>query len=521
MKFRTHYTAHIIEYLLAKIESISTRITVLLIEILIIAFALHSHSLNSESLGFQEIQNKYENKNKYHNPISTNQKSQDISDKKYFSSRFHSEEEYEPMFSLPLSKIFPKNVTNEDLIYAQANTGTNRDSNKQWEEELEKELREIEEREKAFDQSRGFTSPTQIDPLTGDRSNQNLMMDMTAAVDLVGSWDNNKPQTTSNSLDLREAEFGFFGAIDQWGRGNLLVAAHNENGKYMFEVHEANIIFPFLSKYVNLKVGKMFLDWGRLNRIHRHDWPFTMAPIVHEKLMDREAVEDTGGEVSFLIPFFEKFTQELVLGATNGRYWGHTHNGGLNKNNPMFYAHLKNFYYIGDNWGAQFGGTAVRFEPDPASNAERRQYGLDAVLRWNRSNLRSFILMSELWYRENRFPKTTNPDLLIKEAVPMDTQWGYYIFLDYQFAQQWLIGYRYDFFNVPNLRDSQGNFARNAVEANTIQVTYRPSEFSFIRISTERRYTADFSRNDNEEFVDYRYYVQATFLLGSHPAHQY
>jgi hypothetical protein len=391
-----------------------------------------------------------------------------------------------------------------------------------WESALLKEVDSQQKQQKKFENSRNTTSPTQINPLTADRSVQNLMMDVMAAVDMVGQWDKNKPQTTSNSFDVREAEFGMFGAIDQFGRGTLLVAAHNEGGRYYFEIHEANILFPFLSKYVNVKLGRFFLDVGRLNRIHRHDWNFTFAPIVHQRLLDTEAVEDTGAEVSILLPFWKKMTTELVLGATNGRYWGHTHTAGVNKNNPMMYAHLKNFIYLGNNWGLQFGGTGMRYEIDPVTKAVRYQYGLDSVVRWNQSMLKSFILMSELWYRENRYPDKLDPISFVKSPIPMETFWGYYVFLDYQFHQQWSIGYRYDFFNVPNLRDKNGSIARNAVEGNTVQLTYKPSEFSYIRASTERRYTADFSsETGNPEFVDWRYYIQATFILGSHPAHKY
>lgn len=412
-------------------------------------------------------------------------------------------------------------IQNEDLIYAQAGIDPETSNQDDWETELDKELKLIQERESSSDQSKTNSTEADVSSQGLGRSNQNLMMNINAAVDLVGSWDNNKPETTDNSINVREAEFGFFGAIDQWGRGSLLAAAHNEDGDYVFEVHEANIMFPFISKYVNLKLGKMILDWGRLNRIHRHDWPFTMAPIVHEKLMDEESVEDTGGEISILNPFFDSFSQEIVLGISNGRYWGHTHGKGQSKNNPMAYLHLKNFYYFGDNWGTQFGGTAIRYEPDSDSKAERRQFGLDAVLKWNKGNQKSFMLMSEIWYRENRFEDIQNPDTFLKEKVPMDTLWGYYIFAEYQFHQLWLIGYRYDFFNVPNLRNNGGYYARNAVEANTLQITFRPSEFSFIRLSGERRYTADFSKNTDQEFVDYRYYLQVTFILGSHPAHKY
>lgn len=468
-------------------------------------------SYYSESFGFQDRVRNLNNP-----PVKEAHKSN-------FSTRHHWDEDYVPMFSFPLRLYESKyNNLEDEILLAQSTANpANQSMNEDWEKELERELKELEEKQESYSGSRGFASPVQVDPFTGDRSTQNLMMDITAAVDLVGSWDNNKPQTTSNSLDVRELELGFFGAIDQWGRGTVLAAAHNENGRYFFEIHEANIIFPFISRYINLKLGRMFLDWGRLNRIHRHDWPFTTPPIVHMKIIDKEGVSDTGGEISLLNPLFDRFAQELVIGITNGRYWGHTHSAGQNKNNPMVYVHLKNFYYLGNNWGTQFGGTAIRFEPDPDSKAERRQYGLDAVVRWNQGNLRSFMVMSELWYRENRFEETVNPDTFLIDKPPMDTQWGYYIFMEWQFHQLWLLGYRYDFFNVPNLRDSRGNFARNAVEANTFQITLKPSEFSFIRASVERRYTADFSKRQGSEFVDYRYYIQVVYILGAHPAHQY
>lgn len=414
-----------------------------------------------------------------------------------------------------------------------------------WEAELEKDLSKQKGQADKFQNSRGFNSPMFMNPQSSDRSTQNLMMDIMAAVDTVGQWDKNKKKSTENRFDVREAEFGFSGAVDQWIRGNLLVAAHNEDGKYFFEIHEANAFFPFLSKYVTLKAGKMFLDLGRLNRIHRHDWIFTNAPIVHRKLMDKEAIADTGAELNFLLPW-EKITQEIVLGATNGRVWGHTHSDGQAKNNPMMYLHLKNFVYLGDNWGTQFGFTAIRYEPDAKSNKTvRNQYGADFLLRWNRSFLKSFILTGELWYRETRFPQVMDTVTFQNKKTPMETQVGYYIFADYQFHQQWSLGFRFDYYKIPNLRDKFGYLAENAEMAYTPQVTYRPSEFSFIRLSVERKYTKDFTIDSgfltvksNEEWVKefsenpkmemskqqmvtYQIYLQCTFILGAHPAHTY
>jgi hypothetical protein len=256
--------------------------------------------------------------------------------------------------------------------------------------------------------------------------------------------------------------------------------------------------------------------------------------------MGEEANQDTGAELSILLPWM-KINQELVLGATNGRIWGHTHTDGPPKNNPMFYAHLKNFYYIGNNWGTQFGFTGIRYEPDQNTKTVRNQYGVDIVFKWNRSFLRSFMFMAELWLRETEFPY----DILKNNKPEMDRQYGYYAFADYQYHQQWHVGFRYDYFSVTSLRDKYGYKAPNSEIAYTPQITYKPSEFSYIRASFERRFTKDFTIESNKidfrpiedqlkdfyenqganktspTVVSYQFYIQCVFILGSHPPHVY
>ena len=420
------------------------------------------------------------------------------------------------------------------------NTTDNTNNPEDWEIQLERELQLQKAQSKKFQNSRNVNAPTTLNPQTSNQNAQNLMMDINAAVDMVGAWDKNKPKTTANSFDIREAEFGFNAAVDQVMRGTLLIAAHNESGKYFFEIHEAKVQFPFLFKNVSATVGRMFLDQGRLNKIHRHDRPFTQAPIVHRKLMGEESNQDTGAELSILFPWM-KINQELVLGATNGRVWGHSHSAGPPKNNPMFYAHLKNFYYIGNNWGTQFGFTGIRYEPDQNTKTVRKQYGMDIVFKWNRSFLSSFMFMAEFWLRETEFPF----EKLKNNKPEMDRQYGYYAFADYQYHQQWHVGFRYDYFSVTSLRDKYGYKAPNSEIAYTPQITFKPSEFSYIRASFERRYTKDFTIESNKidfrpiedqlkdfyenqganktspTVVSYQFYIQCTFILGAHPPHVY
>lgn len=388
-----------------------------------------------------------------------------------------------------------------------------------WELELDKEIRDQESKQKAFTDSRGTNAPISLQNQV-NRASQNLMMDIFVAMDIVGEYDKNKPKTTPNSLDIRTGEFGFNAAVDQWLRGYFLGAAHSENGAYFFEVHEAWVQLPFLPFNTSLKAGTMFLDIGRLNRIHAHDRPFTRAPIVHERLLDWESIADTGAEINFLFPW-KGITQELVIGSTNGKKWGHSHTGGIKKNNPMFYSHLKNFLYFGNNIGSQFGFTGIRYEMDSNNTNQRYMYGADFLVRWNRSNLREFQFLSEYWYSVEKF--TSSYDLLSNTVrKPEDLiRWGYYAFLDWKFHQLWSVGYRYDFYTDRTVKNSQNRDVLSYIEANSLQLTFHTSEFAYFRATAERRYILDESIESDRDKVDQRFLIQAVAILGSHPAHYY
>ena len=407
--------------------------------------------------------------------------------------------------------IHTNDNSNKEILLAQ--------KTEDWEKDLERDLLEQESRQKAFIDSRGTNAPIAMQNQV-NRASQNLMMDVSVAVDLVGEYDKNRPKTTDNKLDVRTAEFGFSGAVDQWLRGYFLAAAHGEDGKYFFEVHEAWVQLPFLPLNTSLKAGTMFLDLGRLNRIHAHDRPFTRSPIVHEKLLGWESVFDTGAEINFLFPW--KFiTQELVIGSTNGKKWGHSHSEGIKKNNPMFYSHLKHFYYFGNNIGSQFGFTGIRYEVDSNNTNQKYMYGTDFLVRWNRSNLREFQFLTEYWYSIEKFNSTYD---IIKSSVSKPEniiQWGYYAFLDWKFHQLWSIGYRYDFFTDRSSKNSQNIGVLNFIEANSVQLTFRSSEFALFRGTLERRFILDESNDTDKDRVDQRFLVQAMFILGSHPAHTY
>ncbi len=333
------------------------------------------------------------------------------------------------------------------------------------------------------------------------------MPNIFVAADMVGGKDltaqRNSPEAlTPNGVKVRSAEVGLFGGIDHLALGTVNLAVHEEEGKYFVELHEAYFEFNTLPWNLYAKLGRFFLDVGRLNSIHQHDWHFTTTPLVHAMLFDVEGVFDQGGEVSLLMPW--QWYQELKVGFFNGRSWGHTHGEGAVKPGPLVTARLKHFIPIYGELGTQFGFTYIRYLVDEEGREIDHTGGADLTFKWQRGRYRSFIFSTEYWYRYEVRP----------DAVQDNTKHGFYSYVQYQFHQYWLAGFRYDYYAELDVRSSSGSSIDRQSFAQLLWVTLRPSEFSYFRITGER---SDVFGTE----LNYAVYVQADFILGYHPAHRY
>ena len=382
-------------------------------------------------------------------------------------------------------------------IYAQ--------ESEQSDEEIDEEIEEALE-EKATEQQGRPIRPGSSGRIIIDRANlPNILVavDMTAGFDLNANEDRSETQAVSRgSANAREVEFGFFTAIDQWALGSVLFAVHNENGQFFTELHEAFLELNRLPYNLFFKIGKFFMDVGRINGIHRHDWRFTQAPLVHYQLFDPEGVDDFGGELSVVMPW--SFYQEFKVGVFNGRTFGHTHNEGIEKPHPLYTGRIKNFLPITHDLGSQFGATYMRYNIDENPGNYWQTYGLDVTVRWQSSRFYALEWTSEFWYRNT------------KSVIGDDTnRYGYYSFVELRAWQIWHFGFRWDHFTLVNNFDPRLN---ENVDKNdygqSVWVTLRPSEFSYYRLTFERQ--DYYARNDN-----YLMLLQVDFIIGFHPPHRY
>ncbi|HYX81945.1 MAG TPA: hypothetical protein VE714_06095, partial [Gemmatimonadales bacterium] len=288
---------------------------------------------------------------------------------------------------------------------------------------------------------------------------------------------------------LSEAEASFQAIVDPYARADFFLSASPEG----LEIEEGYITFPTVPGGLLVKAGKMKAQFGKVNTQHSHVLPWVDVPLPMVNLLGgEEGLNDSGLSVSKLI-----LNPLLFLEATGELYQG---------NNDLFTSHKRgNVTYVGrlrgyrditESTNLDVGTSIAYGHNDVGPDFTTTVYGLDATIRYRplrRAIYRRFIGRTELfWSRRQQEPEQANA-------------FGAYVSGEYQFAQRWFAGARYDFSDRaadPFLRDKSGS----------LLLTYWPSEFSQIRGQLRRTRYAE-GVNANELLF------QFLFSIGAHGAH--
>jgi hypothetical protein len=324
-----------------------------------------------------------------------------------------------------------------------------------------------------------------------------------ASVDIVGSFNSSRDGNADDRLDVREVEIMMYAPVDHLFDGLLSVAAHRESGVYMVELHEAVISSSRLIPRSRLKVGQFFLGLGRLNRFHRHEWPFVFAPKVHKEFFGAEGALDTGGEYSFLTPL--PFFLELTAGVTNGWTYGHSHSEGEKPLRPTHYGRAATYFGLPADGGVQTGVNYL--SRTTADGDEMTLLGVDLVSKWRRAGVLDFLVQAEVWQR------TMKPKTGVEERAV-----GAYIFPQYGLTSQIQAGVLLDYFTITTLKDIAGSRVANSEQRVVPTVTYKASEFSSLRVAYDWSVAKQANQRDEET---QEIQLQATFMIGAHPAHEF
>lgn len=322
-------------------------------------------------------------------------------------------------------------------------------------------------------------------------------LELSVAGDIVGTFGG----ASNNRLEPREAEIQLYAPIDHLFDGIASLAAHNEKGQYFFEIHQLTIGSSKLISRTRFHLGQYFLGIGRLNRFHRHDWPFISAPKVQTSFFHKEGIRDSGIEFGYLFP--TDLYLDLTVGVTNGWVYGHAHDEGTKPHVPTHYAKLATYADLFSDGGMQM---ALNYLGRKDNNGERvTLVGFDLTAKWRRDKLLRFLLQSEIWYRIQS-PRST----------PSERAVGLYVYPQIGLTETFYAGLRVDGFSVLSKRDASENWIGNYDYALVPTLSYKASEFSTVRMAYN--FLDSFGQGQPSQHI---FEVQAVFILGAHPSHDF
>ncbi len=324
-------------------------------------------------------------------------------------------------------------------------------------------------------------------------------LEISAAGDLVGGFGG----TADGTFLPREAEILLYAPIDHLFDGSLAMAAHDEKGEVVFELHELTLGSTRLIPRSRFRIGQYFLGIGRLNQFHRHDWPFTSAPKIFADLFGEEGISDSGIEYAVLMPV--PFYLDLTIGVTNGWKFGHVHGRGTKPNVATHYARLATYRSLFGGGGLQAGLNYLG--RTDSAGVKSSFWGLDLTAKWREAQNLKFLFQSEFWFRRST-PATGDAEDIF----------GFYVFPQMGLGQSLSLGMRLDGFTVLSRVDAENNRLGNYDFGIVPTITYKASEFSTIRLAYNATGHLEQGAESNaQRFIE----LQAVFILGSHPAHDF
>lgn len=352
--------------------------------------------------------------------------------------------------------------------------------------------------------------------------NQPQLINWFVGADVVGV--SNSEKDLPNDFSVREFEISAFSNIDHIWQGNLTLSMHNDigsNEEAHVDIHEAFIFSNQAIEGMNLKFGRFFLGFGRLNRFHRHDWAIAYAPMYHQEFFGEEAVKDDGAEVSKLL--LDDFYLNLTVGITTGKTFKDQHDHDheeeaeeeerVNALTPTHYARLSSFTEFSTQAGLEYGLNYIgRIDPEKNSF----QYaGFDLIFK-NRIN-RYFqdLFQMEIWQRNQ------------KEAgeASYAQDLGAYAFYQRGFDQNHALGLRIDWYKPHNHEEEEAESGHDHGteiddEYTEIGLVYSYTNSEFMRTNITLAQSQGLII-DEEEVTNTKLFLQTVFTIGAHPAHLY
>jgi len=97
---------------------------------------------------------------------------------------------------------------------------------------------------------------------------------------------------------LQEVELAVQAVIDPYARGDVFITFSPDS----VEVEEAYLTTLSLPWGLQVKAGKFYSPFGRLDQLHRHQWVFVDQPLSQQRLVASDGLNGAGADLAWLAP---------------------------------------------------------------------------------------------------------------------------------------------------------------------------------------------------------------------------
>ncbi len=301
-----------------------------------------------------------------------------------------------------------------------------------------------------------------------------------------------------------------------------------------FEIEELYITSKSFPLNLQVKLGKFFSSFGRLNAQHEHHWDFADMPVVNNVFFG-DGLLEKGVHISWLAPldFYLLIGGEILQGENEASFGSdgfYVTNTGLKikgSDKPNVYTgFIKTSWDIDDfvvlaglssAVGKTISDYTVNEDDGYAIDACTGIYGGDLTLKYLIDSYRYISFQGEYLYRHmngSEYAYDGSKFDLKKE------QSGMYAQLVVRPFMQWRFGMRYDFLHmneiyVDNVRNPN---AHENLDRFSFMIEYNPSEFARFRL----QYNQDRTKylEDDRKIVN-EIVLECNFTIGAHGAHKF
>jgi hypothetical protein len=333
---------------------------------------------------------------------------------------------------------------------------------------------------------------------------------ITAFVDTGGSVSTMGDNPAHDRFNLREVELDFRAAVSPRADGALVLAVGEEIDReegelhHHFEIEEAFLHYHTLTEDLGLKLGKFRNAFGRNNLLHTHDLPQISRPLAVQAFLGHHGLATLGASLSWIVPNpwdrYVELTTDLV-NADGGEESPIL--GGFGADNPAVLGHLKLFEDIGETGSLELGASYMWGRTVAGSGSTGLLLGLDATYFWRdpeHPDSRSLLAQGELFWSDTDISREVN-----------HRRMGGYAFLQYQPAQYWYTGLRFDYTEFPDRAEDDYDWGISPY------VSWYLNEALRLRLEYQHHSVEFGGVRENEAAL----MLGVTFFIGAHPPHPY